>query len=398
VFGDETTPPPSEQRGFAVIGLGRGKGFIRPESGGRRLLALCDVNRQRLDSGLEKAGEGCDGYNDFRYIIDRADIEEIKIATPPHWHAVMTVMGAQAGKQIFCEKPLARTIAEGRAAVNTIKRYGCSFGYGAYATGTPHDLLAKVYRSRLLGWPITVYQAQELGCPFKVGKWTGMVNASPQPVPDWLHWDLYCGPSPLRPFHSHRYGGSHRGYWDYDGGGVCDMGGHIVNGIVGAIEKGRTSPVEAESDAPPADEEAVGIWHTGRVKYADGTTIVFDSGCRPDATRASRESVYIEGPDGVLYWEAVPGTRARIARTDPPWLMDAIRNVQLPGPVPYTANLYDPVERVTHAHHALNVIHLLNISIRVGRKIRFDPVAEQIIGDEQANALVKQPMRAPWQV
>ncbi len=397
VLGGPGYTPPSEVLGTAVIGLGRGMGFVKKD-GDRRTLAVCEVDKRRMDKGLQKAGPDCKGYTDFRHILDRADIDEVYIAPPPHWHAVMTIMAAKAGKQIMCEKPLARTIGEGRAVVEAIRSCGCRFQYGAYCTGTPMDLAAKAFHSRLLGWPLTVYQADPLGCPFKVQQWTGLVNAAPEPIPDWLDWDMYCGPSPLRPFHPHRHGGSHRGYWDYDGGGVSDMGGHILNGIVGAIGKGNTSPVEIETDAPPADEQAVGIWYSGRLKYADGTTLVLDSGCKPNATPASERSVYLEGPEGVLYLDKGHG-RARIPRTDPPWLLEALKDVQLPGPIPATnARHMDSVQIVTHAHHAISVIHLLNISIRVGRRIHFDPVTEQITGDPQANALIHQPMRAPWHV
>jgi len=396
VLGGPGQTPPSEVRGSAVIGLGRGMGFVKKD-GAQPTLAVCELDQRRMERGLERAAPGAKGYKDFRYILDRDDIEQVYIAPPPHWHAVMTIMAAKAGKHVMCEKPLARTIGEGKAVVEAIRSCGCNFRYGAYCTGTPMDLAAKAYHSRLLGWPLTVYQAQELGCPFKVRQWTGLANAPVEPIPDWmLDWDMYCGPSPLRPFQSHRFGGSHRGYWDYDGGGVSDMGGHILNGIVGAIDKGRTSPVEIETDAPPSDEQAVGIWYWGRLKYADGTTLVMDSGCRPNATPASERAVYLEGPKGVLYLEQKG--RSRVPRTDPPWLLDALKDYQLPGPIPATNNLQDPVDIVTHAHRAISVVHLLNIAIRMGRTIQFDPVKDEIIGDEQANSLINQPMRAPWHV
>ncbi len=395
VLGGPGNTPPSEVVGTAAIGLGRGMGFVRKD-GNRRTLAVCEVDKRRMERGLERAGPDCKGYTDFRYILDRPDIDEVFIAPPPHWHAVMSIMTAKAGKHVMCEKPLARTIGEGRAVVEAIRRYGCRFRYGAYCTGTPMDLAAKAYHSRLLGWPLTVYQADALGCPFKVRQWTGLVNAPTQPIPDWLDWDMYCGPSPLRPFQPHRHGGSHRGYWDYDGGGVSDMGGHILNGIIGAIDKGNTSPVKIESDAPPSDEQAVGIWYSGKLTYAGGTTLVMDSGCRANATPASERGVYLEGPKGVLYLER--GNKGRVARTDPPWLLEALKEYQLPGPIPATNNLRDPVQIVTHAHHTIAVIHLMNISIRMGRSIEFDPAKEEIVGDEQANSLIHQPMRAPWHV
>lgn len=386
VLGGPGVTPPSEIRGSASIGIGGpGSGKISKH----RTLAVCDVVRGRLDAGLKLAGPQCKGYTDFRHILDRKDIDEVFICTPPHWHAVMTIMAAEAGKTIYCEKPLARTIGEGRAVVEAIRRHGCNFTYGAYSTGTPADLVAKAYHSCLLGWPLTIYQS-EPWCPFKVTGWSGPQHWKVEPVPEGLDWDMYCGPAPLRPFTPARLGGGHRRWWDYDGGGVSDMGGHIFNSIVGAIDKGRTTPVEIEADAPPADEQVVGIWYTGRIKYADGTTLVLDSGLRPNATPASQKNVYIEGPAGVLYLDKSG------PRTDPPWLLDALAGVQLPGPIPSTHSIPDPVERVIHAHRTISLVHLFNIAIRMGRPIRFDPHREEIVGDDQANALINQPMRAPW--
>jgi myo-inositol 2-dehydrogenase/D-chiro-inositol 1-dehydrogenase len=392
VLGGQHTAP-SELMGTATIGTGgRGMGFVKNDER-RPTFAVCDIDATRAERARQKAGPLCKAYSDFREILERDDIDQVFIATPPHWHAVMSIMAAKAGKDVMCEKPLARTIGEGRAVVNAIRRYGCDFRYGAYCTGTPAELAAKAYHSGLLGRPLTVYQAGALGCPFKVRQWTGLVDAKPQPIPEHLDWDMYCCPSPLRPFQPHRHGGSHRGYWDYDGGGVSDMGGHILNCIVGAIGKGHTSPVAIETDAPPADEQAVGIWYTGKLSYADGTTIVLDSSIKPDATPASREGLYLEGPEGKLFLD-----RDNRARTQPAGLLAALNAYELPYSVPATTNLRDPVEIVTHAHHAIAVVHLLNISIRMGRPIQFDPVNEVVVGDEQANALINQPMRAPWHI
>jgi predicted dehydrogenase len=398
VFGDAETPPPSEQMTTAVIGLGWRGGQLVGRRWNRRLVAVCDVHRERVDDVLAGPGVGCDGYTDFRRIIERPDIGHVVIATPPHWHAVMARMAVQAGKDVFCEKPLAHSIHEGRAFVEAVRNSGCGFQYGALVYGLPMDLVAKAYRSRLLGWPLTVYQTNAMRCRLRpIDRFhLGLVNAAPEPVPEGLDWDLYCGPAPLRPYQPHRYGKSHRGYWDYEGGALADWGPHNFNALLGALDKGQTSPVEAEAEAPPADEEAVGVWNTARVRYADGTVIVFDSGRRHDATRGSSESIIAEGPNGALYCRNASGGPGWC--TDPPHLMEALRDVPLVGEVPSTQNLRDPVECVTHAHHVMAMLHLVNIAIRVGRRVRFDPVAERVVGDEQAQAMIHPPMRAPWQV
>ncbi len=387
VLGGAGQPPPSEVTGDAVIGLGRGGGFVSKD----RTLAVCDVDQKRVANCAERARPGCKGYTDFRHILDRKDITEVKVVTPPHWHTLISILAAQAGKNVFCEKPLTRTIGEGTAFVRAIERYGCAFQYGAHSEGTPSDLVAKAYHSGLLGRPITVHQAEAIGCNFKVAGWTGMVNQVPQPVPPTFDWEMFVGPAPMKPYHPHRTHGSFRGYWDYDGGGLADMGAHIFNSIIPAIEKDHTAPVEVEADAPPPHDDAVGIWYTVRLKYEDGTTLVLDSGCRrPDPTQAA-ERVYIEGPKGRLFRKG-----QNEWATDPPALLDELKQFGVPRDTGFLRGLPRPVQAVVHAHRITCIMHLANIAIRTGRKIRFDPVKEQVVGDEEANWLVHPPMRAPW--
>ena len=393
VLGGPGQTPPSEKTGDAVVGLGRGGGFI---SGGGKTLAVCDVDKRRMEEGMKRGGEGCKGYTDFRYILDRKDITFVKVLTPPHWHTLISIAAAQAGKDVFCEKPLTRTIAEGRAFVEAIRRHGCQFQYGAHSEGTPADTLRRAAQSGLLGTPLTVYQTEALGCNFKVAGWTGMVNQVPQPVPDYFDWNMFVGPSPMKPYHPHRTHGSFRGYWDYDGGGLSDMAPHILNSIITAIGKEHTSPVEVETDAPPAHDDAVGIWYSARLKYDDGLTLVLDSGCKPGAPGRddSTPLLYAEGPKGRLLF-AREG-RDRVPRTDPPGLLDDLKHANVSRDTSRLQGLPGPLRTVIHAHRVVSIPHLVNLSVRTGRKLRFDPVKEEVVGDEEANRLVNPPMRAPW--
>ena len=108
---------------------------------------------------------------------------------------------------------------------------------------------------------------------FKVRQWSGPVQIKPRPVPDYLDWEMYCGPSPLKPFHPPRFGGMHRGYWDYDGGGLGDMGQHALDPITYRMGKDETSPVEVTAHAPPAHPEVAGMWGWVRFKYEDGVEL-----------------------------------------------------------------------------------------------------------------------------
>jgi predicted dehydrogenase len=397
VLGGPGKTAPSDRRYAATIGLGRGMGFIRGDS-----IAVCDVDKNRLASGLASARKSvpkAEGYTDFRYILDRRDVDEVRVLTPPHWHALISILAAQAGKDVFCEKPLTRTIGEGRAFVEAIRRYNVGFRYGAHTEGPSWDLVSKAWHSGLLGRPVTIYEAQGIGCNFKVAAWRGMVNVQPEPVPADLDWDMYVGPAPMKPYHRHRTHGSFRGYWDYDGGGLSDMAPHVLNMMTAAIEKNATSPVEVSADAPPAHDDAVGMWYQSKLKYADGTTLVLDSGVKPSthASDAQGRSLFIEGPRGRVYFQRGAGQRGGWV-SDPSWIMDSLRRAAVPQGAPELKSMPPNVAAVTHAHRTNCISLLTNIAVRTGRAFKFDPVKEEIVGDAEANRLVNPPMRAPWHV
>jgi len=111
-----------------------------------------------------------------------------------------------------------------------------------------------------------------------VKEWSGLVNAKPQPVPASLDWDMYVGPAPMKPYHPHRVGGTHRGYWDYEGGGLADMAQHYLDPFTWTYGKDDTAPVEVEAHAAPAHHDACGMWGWVELRYADGLTLVLDSG------------------------------------------------------------------------------------------------------------------------
>jgi len=377
VLGGEGHIPPSETFGGALVGCGgRGGGTIGQLGEAVRRLASCDVRF------LDKA-DNKEVYSDFRRVMERKDIDIVCIATPPHWHALVSIAAMQAGKDVLSEKPATRFIAEGRALVEAEKRYGRIWQVGTFGRyGAVHDrgsiLTHKIMASGLLKKCEAVHVHAG---GWKVKEWSGLINAKPQPIPRNLDWDMYCGPSPLRPYHPHRTGGTHRGYWDYEGGGLADMGQHYLDGVQWTYAKDETSPVEIEAHAPPAHAEVVGMWGWVEMKFADGLTYVFDTG--EWGPRYDRQK-----PRGVSINDLPEEDRKKVlAMPDPePWpqFLDAVRTRKKTGGC------------AEAAHRTATLMHLANIAIRVGRKIQYDPAKEQVIGDDEANRLVNQPMRAPW--
>lgn len=379
VLGGPGFVAPSDTFGAALIGCGgRGNGTFADMSRGLnvRRLAECDVRfNERADNKTI--------YTDFRRVLDRRDIDLVAIATPPHWHALITIAAAQAGKDIMCEKPLTRSIGEGRAVVEAINRYGrvmqvCTFGRFGASQNRDNILTHKIMKSGLLRDCQGVYIKTG---GFKVREWSGRPDAATAAVPRSLDWDMYCGPAPLKPYVPQRVGGTHRCYWDYEGGGLSDMGQHFFDPVQWTFAKDDTSPVEVEAHAPPAHPEVTGMWGWVELKYADGLTFVLESnewGPRYDRRAARPVTINDLNEADRATVMAAPNPEPLVT------FADAVRTRRRPG------------GHAEAAHRAATILHLANISIRVGRKIRFDPVREVIVGDEEANRLAHPPMRGPW--
>ena len=388
VVGGPGQAPPSETIAVGLVGCGGQGGedvnsYIKNAGGAYRMIAACDVHEGRLANARKKFGEHVYLYTDFRRLLERDDIDVVSIATPPHWHALVCIAAAQAGKDILCEKPMTRFIAEGRAVVTAVKRYGRVFQigtsgrFGAYRS--PHGrLIHKIMRSGLLKQCPAVH-IHKGGFPVK--RYCGRVNLEPQPVPGNLDWDLYCGPSPLRPYHPHRFGWSHRYYWDYEGGSLADFAQHYMDPFQWTYGKDDTSPVEVEACAAPAHPEACGLWAWVELTYADGLTLVLDGNeWGPRYDRKQRHQLSLDDLD-----EETRNKVEALADPEPPrTFVEAVKTRKRSA------------GHVEAAHRAVTIAHLSNIAIRLGRKIRYDPVKEEVIGDAVANRLVYQPMREPW--
>jgi hypothetical protein len=257
--------------------------------------------------------------------------------------------------------------------------------------GSPVKPIKQLVGNGLLGWPLTVIVAPWTGFNWKTRGWSGRTNLVPQPVPAHFDYDVWLGPAPVKPYHPHRAHGSFRGYWDYDGGGLADMGQHYLDPVQYLLDKDDTSPVAIEATAAwPAHDDAVGLWERVEMAYADGCRIILESG--EWGNPSTKGMPYIEGPKGKIY---------RGFRTEPPDLKDALAT--LPQPEPQVSDFNVSIR--TRKKFGLNevngnrsnmLVHLANCAIRTGRKLRFDPVRQRFIGDEEANRLVDQPMRAPW--
>ena len=164
-------------------------------------------------------------------LIARPDIDIVHIATPPHWHGIIAKAAAEAGKDIWCEKPMTRTIGEGIKVVEAVQQNGRMFRLNTwfrfkdqfYGLGTTVKPLKKLVDSGVLGWPLKVTVSGITGYDWKF-YWSGLHNLQPTPVPAELDYDFWLGPAPYKPYNPERVHAKFRGYWDYDGGGLGRYG------------------------------------------------------------------------------------------------------------------------------------------------------------------------------
>lgn len=394
VMGGNGFLAPSDQLTKAIIGVGgMGQGHITYE--GTRLLAICDVDKNHLADTLKKVNPEVKGYSDFREVLLRSDIDIIHIATPPHWHGIMSVMAAQAGKDVWCEKPMTRTIGEGKRVVEAISATGRMFRLNTwfrfkdnfYGLGTTVKPLKKAVQSGALGWPLKVTISGVTGFNWKF-YWVGKTNLQPEPVPAELDYNMWLGPAPEKPYNKHRVHQTFRGYWDYDGGGLGDMGQHYIDPVQYILDKDNTSPVKVEIDAPQQHYDAIGTWRKITYTYADGCQIILDG------ENKDQNAAYIEGPKGKIF---------KGFQSDIPGLQELIAS--LPDPEPRITTFSESVRtrkkfalNEENGHRSATIVNMGVIALRLGRNLEFDPDKQEFINDDEANKLINQPMRGEWKI
>jgi len=239
-----------------------------------------------------------------------------------------------------------------------------------------------------LGWPLKVVIGRPTGFDWKQDQWCGHTHLETEPVPPELDYDLWLGPAPVKPYNHHRVHGTFRGYWDYDGGGLGDMGQHYLDPVQYFLDKDNQSPVRIEADTDPQDADAVLPWRKISRKYADGCEILLDGESKEG------EAPYLVGPKGKL---------GKNLESDIPGLEDKIN--ALPDPEPQLTDFITAVRtrkkfalNEINGHRSCILVNLAKIAVQTGRPLRFDSAKERFIDDDKANALIQQPMRRPWSI
>jgi len=400
VRGANGQVPPSERITVGFIGTGDhgvnwNLAFYRKQKAAQ-ILAVCDVDDRRLIRAKETVdehhgNEDCLATKDFRQVLARKDIDAVMISTPDHWHTLISLFALQAGKDVQCEKPTL-TIHEGRVLVDAVRKTKRVFQTSTEDRAVPeYHRMAELVRNGRIG----KLQRIEVILPKQP---TGPGDATPQPVPPGLDWEMWLGPAPFAPYTKDRVHFNFRWIQDYSGGIICDWGAHLFDTAQWANDTERSGPVEVEATGSYWEG---GLYNTVKdydvtFRYANGVVMT----CKP-----GNPSIKFIGTDG---WVGNSGWRAPVEASSKEILESKIG--------PNEVHLYtnpagehddflkcvksrkDPYFPVDIGHRVSTVCHLANHAIKLGRKLKWDPAKEEFVGDEAANRLLDRPRRDPWQL
>jgi len=357
-------------------------------------VAVCDVDAKNCNIARDMVNKkygniDCATYNDFRKIIERDDIDAVMISTPDHWHVPISIAAAKAGKDVECEKPTL-TVEEGRVLCETMKRYNRVFQWSTEDRSVDvYHRMCELVRNGRIGKLHTIRVELPSG-PNTPG------NPTPMPVPKGFDYEMWLGPAPYAPYTKDRCHWNFRWILDYSGGQLTDWGAHLLDGAQWGNDSEHTGPVEVEGKGVFLRD---GLYDTAKeyrieYKYADGVRLLVTSGT---------PSLRFEGSEG---WIGNVGWRAKL-QAEPKSILDSVigpNEIHL-----YTCrageqrNFLDCVKSRKDCyfppeigHRCFTIAHIGNISMLLGRKLKWDPDKERFINDEQANRMLSRSMRSPW--
>jgi predicted dehydrogenase len=418
----------NERVNVGLIGCGgRGRAdasFLR-QVPNVNLAAVCDVYAPHAEAAQTWAGAGCRSYGDFRRLLEQRDIDAVLVATPDHWHAAITVLACQAGKDVYVEKPLSHSIREGRKMVEAARRYDRVVQAGTQHRSAPHfRQAAEIVQSGRIGAVRFVRVWNYLNmAPEGIGR-----SADTEPEAG-LDWDFYLGPAPKVPFNKNRFLVTYRWFWDYAGGMATDYGTHRMDSVhqVMGVDAPRSAAAaggrfELQDGAETPDVIQITYEYPGFVLSYEAS-MLNGHGC---GGRTPGKKYYMtrgadDRPHGIAFYgskgslfadrvgfevypepsgESGPGAvnaAATGSRTEALAVagQDATP-LHLENFIQCVRTRRRPAADVEIGHRSTLVAHLGNIAFRTGRKIHWDAEREQIVADPKASELLDRPARQPW--
>jgi len=407
-----------------------------------QIIAVCDVDLSHLHSANRRVNDhygkrfgkdykGCGACDDFRELIHRRDLDVVGIATPDHWHVIPAIMAAKAGKDVIGEKPMTLTVAEGRILSNVMKQTGRIFQTASENRSIDSYIrLIELIRGGVVG------KLKHIEVRLPIGNGSGRVGLdaralahyqSPQAPPKGLNYEMWLGQAPWMPYIPAQSHGNFRWNLAFSGGVITDWGAHMVDLAQWGHNTEHTGPVEVEGkgDFPPRNA----VYNAAptfvvHYKYADGVTMTVSAGVG-DLDRAKHHEGPVVGrtPDpGIRFegdagWIESHGWRGSLKASRRP-MLDAVID-------PEKVKIYRPSEIVGRTegkggehrnfidcvksrqpcyapaeigHRTITIPHIGNIAMLLGRKLRWNPAAEQFVGDPEADTMLSRKQREPWTI
>jgi predicted dehydrogenase len=397
-------------------GMGHGDAAAASRYGD--IVAFCDVDRSHAE-GLRKHLKVPKAaiYEDYRKLLDRKDIDVVTISTPDHWHSRIAIAAMKAGKDVYCQKPLTLTIDEGRKILAVLKETGRVFQVGTQQRSEDREMFLKA---------VALAQTGRLG---KIERVTCAIGGAPAggpfpktAPPAGLNWNLWLGQAPVVDYIKERSHSTFRWWYEYSGGKLTDWGAHHVDIAQWAIGMDHSGPIAIEpasaafpqpmkNGLPTKDDCYSTVTHfIVKAQYANGVElrIVDSEGQRLwKDVRWSDNGLLIEGEKGKIFVSrsGFVGDAVNDLKTNPlpQEVLTKLRkgkpsNSHMGNFMACVKDRSTPISDVASHHRAITVCHLANIAMRLGRKLTWDPDAEQIVGDSEANAWQARTQRKGFEV
>ncbi len=385
-----------------LIGAGgRGMGIAQEAAVLGDIVAVCDVDQKHAAQAKEAFGGKPDAYGDYRQVLDRKDIDVILNATPDHWHTIINVAACKAGKDVYAEKPITLTIDEGKILCRVVEDTGRIVQVGTQQRSekqfqTAIELVRNGRIGKLQEVTVTLPFWSTKGGPFAV-----------QPVPSELNWDMYQGQAPQHEYCFPRthfvHGGGWRWWYEYAGGIITDWGNHHMDIAHWGMDLEHSGPLTIAGTASFPNAGQPDCYSTPdrfqvEMTYPGGLVLHYEG--LPEG-KDDRNGILFVGDKGRVFVNrggAYGKPVEELADNPLPsnaWRVRASDN--------HMANFFHclktrekPVSPVEIQHRTISACHLANLAVRLGRKLTWDPAAQQIIGDEEANGWQQRPQRKPY--
>jgi predicted dehydrogenase len=396
----------NERLRFGAIGVG-GRGASIANSARRLsdIVAVCDLDTQRIDRVNKSIAQGkAKGYQDYRKILDRKDIDFVTIGTTDHWHSRIAIHAMQAGKDVYCEKPLTLTIEEGKQICKVTKETGRVFQVGTQQRSMEEKFLTA----------IGIIREGRIG---KIKKVTCNIGGGPQggpfkksDPPSNIDWNMWLGQAPLVDYIKERCHYQFRWWYEYSGGKMTDWGAHHVDIAQWALEQNgigqgvlSLEPIVGDHPIPlkngmPTKDNHYNTSHNFHIKC------MFPKKVEMNIVSKSEEGngILFEGSKGNLFVtrSKITGPAVDELKEKPLSAQTVLDVYKGKKTTNHMENFFecmkdrsDPISDVYTHHNAMTTCHLANISIRLGRKLKWNPKKEQIVGDDDANQWQKREQR-----